>query len=485
MPASATPRRVRKHELLQSLPLEWPDTLLPTIQAEVARSQEKVVVLDDDPTGTQTVHGVPVLTQWPEEALQAELRSSSPAFYLLTNSRSFPLQKAKAINREIGRNLARAAEAADAGFVVVSRSDSTLRGHFPGEVQALAEAIGESFDAWLVVPFFLEGGRYTVHDVHYVAEEGWLTPAGETEFAEDKAFGYEASDLKAWVQEKTGGAVLADSVASISIEELRVGGPDRVEARLRTLEAGGVCVVNAASMRDMEVFVLGLLRAEADGLRFLYRTAASIVPVRAGIPPRPLLEVAEMPLASGHGGLFVVGSHVPRTTSQVEALLKETDIVSLELHVEALLDEARRAGEIGRVVEQAESGLRRGDDVVVYTSRELIHGEDAESSLQIGQSVSRGLVNVVKSIGIQPRYLLAKGGITSSDVATDGLGVQRAMVLGQIVPGVPVWRLGEESSWPDLTYIVFPGNVGDETALVEIARALRESRKGSKDVHTD
>ena len=38
----------------------------------------------------------------------------------------------------------------------------------------------------------------------------------------------------------------------------------------------------------MEVFVRGLLAAEAAGKRFLYRTAASFVQVRAGIEPRSL-----------------------------------------------------------------------------------------------------------------------------------------------------------------------------------------------------
>ena len=462
----------RKEEFLAGLPEEWPDDLLPEIQQKVKASGRKVVVLDDDPTGTQTVHSTPVLTEWPVEALRTELANDLPAFYLLTNSRSWPLAETETMMVEIGHNLAEAARQADRGFVVVSRSDSTLRGHFPGEVSALDETLGGDFDAWLIIPFFLEGGRYTIDDVHYVAEGEWLVPAGETEFARDAAFGYWASNLRHWVEEKTGGRVPAQSVSSISIQDIRRGGPERVAERLAGLAPGSVCVVNAASYRDMEVFVRGLLTAEAQGHRFLYRTAASFVRVRAGLSPHPLLTRTDFDLSESGGGLFVVGSYVPRTTSQVNVLLAHPGMVGLEINVEALLDQSRREDEIARVSGQAEQALRGGEDVVIYTGRQLVTGEDAESSLSIGQRVSEGLVAMVRAISLRPRYLVGKGGITSSDLATQALDVKRALILGQILPGVPVWQLGPESCYPGLGYIVFPGNVGDSQSLVEIATAL-------------
>jgi uncharacterized protein YgbK (DUF1537 family) len=461
-----------KQDFLAGLPDEWPEDVLPEIQGQVTASRRKVVVLDDDPTGTQTVHGVPVLTEWSVDGLRAELANELPAFYLLTNSRSLPLTKAKAMNAEIGHNLVEAARQAKREFAVVSRSDSTLRGHFPGEVSALTEALKSDFDAWLIIPFFLEGGRYTINDVHYVAEGQWLIPAGETEFARDAAFGYQASNLRQWVEEKTKGRVSADQVASISIEDIRRGGPERVATRFADLTPKSVCVVNAASYRDIEVFVRGLLIAEARGQRFLYRTAASFVRARAGLPGRPLLTQADFDLPDSGAGLFVVGSHVPRTTSQVNALLAHPGIAGIEIRVEALLDECHREGETKRVTQQTDHALRHNQDVLVYTSRQLITGEDAESSLSIGQQVSEGLVTIVQAISTRPRYLVAKGGITSSDVATQGLGVKRALVLGQILPGVPAWQLGPESRYPGMPYIVFPGNVGGPEALVKIVNAF-------------
>ena len=50
--------------------------------------------------------------------------------------------------------------------------------------------------------------------------------------------------------------------------------------------------------------------------------------------------------------------------------------------------------------------------------------------------------------------------------------MKRARVLGQLLPGVPVWELGDETKFPGLPYIVFPGNVGGPTALVEAVERL-------------
>jgi uncharacterized protein YgbK (DUF1537 family) len=405
--------------------------------------------------------------------LRTELENPSPVCFVLTNSRSLPLDAARALNSEIGRNLRTAAEQADRTFAVVSRSDSTLRGHFPGEVDALADALEQPVDAWLLIPFFEEGGRYTIDNTHYVAEGDTLVPAGDTEFARDTAFGYNASDLRQWVEEKTGGRTAADSVAAVSLDDIRRGGPQRVTDRLNALSHGSICVVNAVSRRDLEVFTCGLLAAEASGKRFLYRTAASFVPIRAGIAPRALLTPDEIIGTSSTGGLVIVGSYVPRTTQQLGHLLQQPGMMSIEIEVADLLSDTQRSRAIAAAVQQADSGLSRNEDVVIFTSRELVTGDGAHQSLAIGQRVSDGLVAIMQGLTTRPRYILAKGGITSSDVATHGLGVRRARVQGQILPGVPVWELGPETRHTGLSYIVFPGNVGGPEALADVVMALR------------
>lgn len=467
-----TPTRTHKADLLNSLPSEWPDALLPAIRDEVATGGRKLVVLDDDPTGTQTVYEIPVLTTWGVDELAAELGNDLPAFYILTNSRSLPLAAAQELNREIAHNLAAASRQSGRDFAVVSRSDSTLRGHYPGEVDALVDALGYTVDATLIIPFFLEGGRLTINDVHYVAEGDDLVPAAETPFARDAAFGYNSSNLRDWVVEKTKGQVQHAQVFAVSLDDIRKGGPMRVAEVLTGLPRGSVCVINSATLRDQEVFVRGLLHAEASGKHFVYRTAASFVQIRLGLATRPILTQADLALPSSGGGLIVVGSYVPKTTSQLQALLAQGGVTPIEVSVDALLDEGQQAAEIERVVSAVESGLAEDADVVVYTSRKLVTAPDAEKSLAIGARVSSSLVRIVQSMRARPRYVLAKGGITSSDVATKGLGVQRALVLGQILPGVPIWQLDRETRYPGMPYIVFPGNVGGDDAVADVVRRL-------------
>ena len=269
--------RISLVETLRDLPPEWPDNPLPWIRDNIASSGEKMAVVDDDPTGTQTIYGVAVLTDWSLDTIRSELESDLPAFFIVTNSRGMPPSEAGAVNKDVGRNLRIALDASDRKVAILSRGDSTLRGHYPGEVDALDQGLGGGFDARIFVPFFLEGGRYTINDVHYVSDGDWLTPAGDTEFARDTAFSYISSNLRQWVEEATGGEVSSGDVAAISLDDIRVGGPGRVASLVSELEGGRTCIVNAASMRDIEVATQGLMIAEAQGKKFLYRTAASMM----------------------------------------------------------------------------------------------------------------------------------------------------------------------------------------------------------------
>jgi uncharacterized protein YgbK (DUF1537 family) len=478
--AAALGKRVKKAELLSSLPPEWEEKgLLRRIQDKIEVSGRKVVVLDDDPTGTQTVHNVLVLTEWSAAALQRALARDETVFYILTNSRSYPVEQAVAMNREIAENLAAAAQRLNQDFDVVSRSDSTLRGHYPVEVQTLRSAfesrLGITYDGEIIAPFFFEGGRFTAYDIHWVQEGGWLIPAAQTEYAQDPIFGYHHSNLCQWVEEKTNGQVTADSVVSVALDLIRAKGPSAVAALLRAVTGGQSVIVNALTYRDMEVFVLGLLEAQEERRRFLFRTAASFVQVRGGIEDRGLLtnrELFPQGAPAGVGGLIVVGSHVQKTTDQLQVARKLDKLVSIELSVPSILNSQTRQIEIENVSSQAEKALLAGRDVIVFTSRRLMTGASDEESVQIAQQVSDALVQVVRELGVKPRFVVAKGGITSSDIGTKALGVTRAMVPGQILPGIPVWLLGEESRFPGVPYVIFPGNVGTLDSLAQVITIL-------------
>jgi uncharacterized protein YgbK (DUF1537 family) len=440
--------------------------------------RRKVVVLDDDPTGTQTVYDIPVLTSWEAERLAKEFDEPHACFYILTNSRSLPPAAAAELNREIGRNLVVAARGHP--FTVISRSDSTLRGHFPVETDALNEVLGP-FDATIVLPYFEAGGRVTIDDTHYVLSNGELTPVAETPFSRDATFGYTHSNLREWVEEKTCGRVRASEVHSVGIALLRdntAGADDRLVARLLALPHGGIVVVNAADPRDVERFAFAALSAEVAGARFLYRTAAQFVAARCGLSERPLLETVDFAHGNlAHGGLVIVGSHVPQTTQQLGQLLIKGRTTPMELSVRTLADENTDTDSLTRRVAQKVDGLiGAGRDVVVYTSRDVVSGHSTVESLAIARKVSAALSTIAARLTVMPRFIIAKGGITSSDIATRGLSVRRAVVRGQIIRGVPVWRLGEESRFGGMDYVVFPGNVGGPDALVEVYEKLSCSR---------
>jgi uncharacterized protein YgbK (DUF1537 family) len=436
-----------------------------------------VVVLDDDPTGTQTVHDLWVLTNWSPQMLRAALGEQRRIFYVLTNSRSLSETAARQLNQQLAANLAAAASDLECELDVISRSDSTLRGHFPAEVDALtatlASSLGCTFDGTILCPFFLEGGRITVGNVHWVTEGERLVPASQTEFAQDTTFGYRASDLCAWVEEKSSGRIPREQVLPISIDTIRTDGPESVHRVLTKVRDGRVAIVNAVTYRDLAVFTAGLLRSETEGQRFLFRTAASFVRIRGGISERPLLTRQEMVRGSGTGGLVVVGSYVDKTTRQLQSAVSQCpDLVPLELSVRQALDPAARDAEVARVAQNANAALEHGQTPIVFTSRNLLTDYGRAGELEVGQEVSSALVSVVQGITTTPRFIIAKGGITSSDVAMRGLDVERAWVLGQIVPGVPVWRLGPESRFPQIPYVVFPGNVGDDHSLLKAIEIL-------------
>jgi uncharacterized protein YgbK (DUF1537 family) len=470
--------KISKSEVFAALPPPWSADVKPLIRQLLAeRPDHKLIVLDDDPTGTQTVYDIPVLTTWDQETLQAEFDQLGLCFYILTNSRSLIAADAKALNHEIARNLR--AAAGGRPFAVISRSDSTLRGHFPLETDVISEELGP-FDATLIIPYFEAGGRYTIDDVHYVAEGDQLTPASETPFAKDAAFGYRNSNLCDWVEEKTDGRVKVAEVKSISLDDLRIAGPDAVQAKLLALRDGELCIVNAAAPRDLEVLAWATLQAENAGCRLMFRTAASFVSARLGLAPRELWRPKLQGSVDKNGGLIIVGSYVPKTTQQLESLLAKSEVERVEISVEGILDSALREVVLHHAVEQANAGISAGRDVVVFTSRVLVTGGGGEASLAIGNRVSEALVELLRSIVVIPRYIIAKGGITSSDLATRALGVKRAMVLGQILPGIPVWELGAESKFPGLPYVVFPGNVGGPDALVEASNQFYERSNETK-----
>jgi uncharacterized protein YgbK (DUF1537 family) len=478
-----------------------PDELGIDLDPDQVRTGRRLVVLDDDPTGTQTSVDLPVLTSWSVEDLRWALEQPTAGFFVLVNTRSLSPDDAATRNREVVETLHRAAGATGIGYAIASRSDSTLRGYFPLETDVLAEELaarGTAVDGVLVIPAYIEPGRVTLDSVHWTRTSDGMIPVAQSEFARDASFGYRSSDLRAWVAEKSGGRIAAADVARITLDDIRTGGPDRVHAILTSLTGAAPVVVDAAADADLRVVAAALVRAEAEGRTFLARIGPSFVRARVGQRAAPPIDAERLraladrsdagpdPRPASRHGLVVVGSHVGQTTRQLDRLRDRGGIVEVELDVPSLLDPARRDRHLDELVERVAELL--GDpgsaaDVVLRTSRVLVTGDDAAASLEIARSVSTASVRVVRDVvqRIRPTFVVAKGGITSSDTATEALGIRRAWVRGTLLPGII--SLWEPVAGParGIPYVVFPGNVGDDDALVAVVTALQPLDEPSRD----
>jgi uncharacterized protein YgbK (DUF1537 family) len=469
---------ITRDDLLRNTP---PPVALTPADVRKARGNQarQLVVLDDDPTGTQSVAELPVLNSWATTDLEWALATGAAAVYVMTNSRSLDPRATAERNREVVRAALAASESLGVEVDFVSRSDSTLRGHFPLEPDIIIEelaATGRPTDAIVIVPAFGDAGRITLNSIHYAgnAATGYV-PVGETEFARDATFGYHSSDLREWVAEKSDGRIPAGDVAAITLDEIRAG-PDAVAAKLLPLTGGRCVVVDIIEESDLRSLALGLLKAQDAGKRYVFRVGPPFVRGMIGQevhPPLTAKEVATIRSAeSAFGGLIVVGSHVDLTTRQLNALRERRRPVEFEIDVAKVLGDDREAHLAGLVAAVAEA-LAKGN-VVVGTSRTLVRGTDGADSLRIARAVSDAVVQVVRRVLdiAPPRFVIAKGGITSSDVASRGLEIGRAMVRGPMLPGIV--SLWEPIDGParGIPYIVFAGNVGTEESLADVADKL-------------
>lgn len=434
--------------------------------------QPKIIVLDDDPTGSQTVHSCLLLMQWDVETLRIGLRDECPIFFVLTNTRALTPEQAANVTREATHNLKEAIAAENVkDFLVVSRSDSTLRGHYPVETDVIAEELGP-FDAHFLIPAFFEGGRVTRDSIHYLMVDGIPTPVGETEFARDSVFGYRHSYLPDYVEEKTKGRIKANEVERFLLADLRGGPVDRL-MKLTNNQCG---VVDGEAQTDLDRFADALLTAAGLGKRFLLRSAASILTSLANLGPQAIApeDMAEY-VREGKPGAIIVGSHVKKSTQQLERLLQEPGIVGVEVNVSHLLEESpeQRAALLEEILSQVRTVHAAGKTPVAYTSRQELTFDSVEVRLQFGVAVSDLLMDIERGLPEDIGYLISKGGITSNDTLSKGLALRTARLLGQVLAGCSMVRTPpDHPRFPNLPVVLFPGNVGDADALVTVYRRL-------------
>jgi len=432
----------------------------------------KIIVLDDDPTGSQTVHSCLLLTRWDVKTLTLALTDKSPLFFVLTNTRSMDEESAARVTREVCLNVKQAlGDLEKAGStilpILVSRSDSTLRGHYPVETDVIAEEMID-FDAHFLVPAFFEGGRITKDAVHYLMIDGHPVPVHETEFAKDSVFGFSHSYLPDYVEEKTRSRIKAEQVVKFSLNDVRGNCLDKLMA----LKNNTCCTVDAERQDDLDNFCRHVSQATLQGKRFLFRSGASLLTSLARLPKQPVAATEMYQyVRQGRAGVILVGSHVKKSSEQLQDLLNQPNIVAFEIDVDKIV--TNRAGLLDEATRSAFEAQDRNKTLVIYTSRREKQFADQKLRLQFGMEVSALLMDIVRNLPPDIGFLISKGGITSNDVLSDGLELSQARVLGQILAGCSVVRCPDDHRrFPALPVVIFPGNVGDSKALSTVYQRL-------------
>lgn len=440
---------------------------------ELQRRHLRIVVIDDDPTGIQTVHGCLLLTQFSPELVEAALCDEVPFFYMLANSRAMTEPEARAIVRRATELVLEANKKFGYNLLFISRSDSTLRGHFPAESDTISEVLAEQglqcVVPTLFVPAFFEAGRMTIDGVHYMAAGEELIPVAETEFARDNVFAYSHSDLTLYIVEKGKGRIEAAEVAHWPLEMIRSISSEALAEQLGRLQASFL-VCDALDYRDLRKLALAIV-AQFDpqkrGLCGVIRSSSSLPKALSGIEERDYVAAEN----EGARGVVVVGSHVKKSTEQLMALLEAEGVEGIEIDVEQILNDAPLL--MTRTLETATKSHKAGRTPVLYTSRREVRCDDATKRQALGNKISQFLVELVKMLPFRPDFLVSKGGITSHDILTHSLGIRCARVEGQAAAGIPTIRTSTEDRFPNLRYIIFPGNVGSVDALREVVERLR------------
>ena len=450
----------------------------------------KIVVLDDDPTGSQTVHSCPLLLQWDRATLLEGLARPSPLLFVLANTRALAPEAAAERVQEIARALKGAMAELDAGagpeapaidhWLIVSRGDSTLRGHFPVEVDGLEAELGP-FDATFLVPAFLQGGRTTVAGVHLLHGE----PVHTSAFGRDGLFGYGTSFLPDWVGEKTAGRIPADQVELVGVKELE-GAENGLLQRLAGLERNCCVAVDAERPQQLGALAAAVRELTAPSAaerwgrprRFLSQSAASWIEALAQLPPQPLdpAALAQLRRVDAGGaplpGLVLVGSHVPLADAQLELLLAEPGCCGVEIAVAMLARVLEGPVPLEMLasleqawLEQLEAVLAADKTPVLFTSRGELQCRSAAERRRLGLELAALMARLAAALAPQVGYLISKGGITTHTLLADGLGLARVELQGQLLPGLSLVLTPSDGLVSGLPVLTFPGNLGDPETL--------------------
>lgn len=444
----------------------------------------KIVVIDDDPTGSQTVHNCLLLLKWDYLTLLKAFKSSSSLIFILANTRSLSqgdLEKrlksiCEAINFVIDSNNLNKDE-----FIFVSRGDSTLRGHNFIEPNIINKLLGP-FDATFHIPAFIEGGRLTRNGKHYVNG----IPAHETIYAKDKIFGFSTNDLKELLIQKSNFKLSKDDIQNLrssDLSSLEIQENKNLFQKLQALNSNKQVIVDIENYLQLKNFTL-IINLFKGKKNFLYRTAASFIKAISNIESNTKSHEYYAQLRrkgisnTSLPGLIIVGSYIDLTTKQLQSISSHKSIVPIEICVSKiyhLLTEAN-SSELSNfridLIDQLRINFSKNKTPVLFTSREFLDLQDSDKQFNFYNFISCFIAELVSEIKNEIGYLISKGGITSHYVLEKGFSADYVYLEGQIFTGISIVNVKLDALTEYIPVVTFPGNFGDENSLLDVWQVM-------------
>ena len=447
----------------------------------------KIIIFDDDPTGSQTVYGCPLLLNWDEKSLEKAFKEPSNLIFILANTRSLSSALADKKIREICLALkkffVRKGYSKD-NYFYISRGDSTLRGHGVLEPATLAEELGP-FHATFHIPAFLEGGRTTENGIHYLNG----IPVHMTDFGRDQLFGFTTSNLAKWIEEKSCGIIQVHNILHLDIKKLDMAldNEDGFQSLVNFLSQleNNISVIVDAKLPDHLDILSKAIKIISHEKRFIFRTAASFINSLSGLLPNPKSTAELVSLKSKNidckykPGLIMVGSHVQLATDQLEILLTDNSCEGLEIPVRKLAGilAFEKYQELILDLESSlllkiEGMLDRKKVPVLYTTREEMQFSSNLERMNFGLELAGFMAILVGKITNKLGYIISKGGITTQLLLQKGLKLNQVNLKGQILPGLSIVQsISDENNLPVIT---FPGNLGNNKTLLESYKLMEK-----------
>ncbi len=437
----------------------------------------KFVVIDDDPTGSQTVHDCLLLLKWDCSTLVKGFESKSNLFFILANTRSLSENDAKLTIEEICKNLKTVitSQAYEEEIIFISRGDSTLRGHNFLEPIALDSCLGP-FDATFHIPAFIEGKRFTINGSHFVDK----TPISQTIFAKDKIFGYETSNVKNLLFQQSKSQINFEDIQNLllsDIEMLNDKENNIVFQTLKNLKNNKHVIVDVENYSQLKKFSL-VIKKLIKQKKFLFRTAASFI---SSISEKSFSQseifFSNLRIRNKEKsflpGLIIVGSYVELSTIQLNNLLDIGDCNPVELDVFEFFKIISSDNNQKRInlfknkfLKEIRFSFEKGKTPVLFTSRKFM-SLDASELFNFYNLLACFIAELVADLKYEIGYLISKGGITTNLILSKGLNADYVYLEGQILTGISVvtYNLKNGEKLPIVTH---PGNIGTKDSLVDI-----------------